>query len=465
MKTILAFTSGILLAASTIISNADQQDDFDGGKQAAFERIMERNKARLSAMAGDRSRRSAEANIDRDSSRDHVSGRCVNGMAAGLYPCDGIDMLSHVDLDELGVTFVNDMWGHRDGRTGHEYALVGATEGTVAVDVTKPRKPKVVGMLPAAALDPDAPFWRDLKVYKKHAFIVSEQLNHGMQVMDLRQLRQYIYASKPVILEQVAQYDKFSTSHNIAINKSTAFAYVVGADTCLGGLEMIDIADPQNPTDAGCFSEHGYIHDAQCVTYRGPDREHRGREICFNASANPGDTSPFFNTLSIVDVSDKENIHIISNTEYAEGFGYSHQGWLSSGSRYYLHNDELDEFFGSVDTTTTRIWDVSDLDNPKLIGESTNGATSIDHNMYTRSRYAFASNYTSGFRVFNIKRRNLSRGKLKEIAYFDMYPEDDAPTFDGGTWSNYPYFNKLNVIGVSSMDRGLFMLRIRPNRL
>ena len=66
-----------------------------------------------------------------------------------------------------------------------------------------------------------------------------------------------------------------------------------GGDTCGGGLHMIDIRDPKTPTFAGCFADPttgrsgtGYSHDAQCVSYRGPDEEHVGKEICFGANEN-----------------------------------------------------------------------------------------------------------------------------------------------------------------------------------
>ena len=64
-----------------------------------------------------------------------------------------------------------------------------------------------------------------------------------------------------------------------------------------------DIQQPLQPTFAGCFSDPqtgrastGYTHDAQCVTYTGPDVEHQGKEICFGANET---------ALSIADVTDK----------------------------------------------------------------------------------------------------------------------------------------------------------------
>ena len=52
---------------------------------------------------------------------------------------------------------------------------------------------------------------------------------------------------------------------------------------------------------------------------------------------------------------------------------------------------------------------------------------------------------------------------MPEIGYFDVYPENDDASFDGGTWSNYPYYASRTV-AVSSMDRGLFLLRPRGSR-
>ncbi|MQA83131.1 MAG: choice-of-anchor B family protein [Streptosporangiales bacterium] len=393
-----------------------------------------------------------------------TSAPCVRGMAADTYPCHRIDMLSHLSLDDLGVSFVNDMWGWTDPLTRKDYALVGATEGTVIVDVSHPTRPDVVGTLPAHALDPEAPFWRDLKVYANHMFVVSEQQGHGLQVFDLTEVRGV--KGEPVTFGETAHYDGFATSHNVNVNTRTGFLYAVGthnadgSDSCAGGLHMVDVRDPADPTFAGCFSEHEYIHDTQCVTYRGPDKEHRDREICFNANAVSGEGDDYENFLSIVDVTDKSNPIPLARADYPND-GYSHQGWLTPSQRYFLHGDELDEVNHGIGTTT-RVWDVRDLDNPTLIEAFENDTTSIDHNIYPEGRVAFASNYTSGLRVYDT--RKIGRRGLSEVAYFDVYPENDNPSFEGGTWSNYPYFRQRKVVAVSSMDRGLFVLSPRGGR-
>jgi choice-of-anchor B domain-containing protein len=389
-----------------------------------------------------------------DSERRRGYSPCIRGMAADTFPCDNVDMWSHLPIDELGLSFVNDIWGWTDPRTRESYAIIGGTEGTVFVSLRNPVRPEVKGILPTHSTE-GGTFWRDIKVHADHAYIVSEHTEHGMQVFDLTQLRDI--RRGPVTLEETAHYDEFGSAHNININTDTGFAYAVGTQTCAGGLHMVDLSDPTDPVNAGCFEEHGYIHDTQCVIYEGPDADFLGHEICFNSNA---DASAGFenivNALSIVDVTDKDDPVALSRVQYEED-GYSHQGWLTPDQSFFLHGDELDELLNG-NNTRTRTWDVRDLTDPRLIGVFDNDTTSIDHNIYTKGDLAFASNYTSGLRVYDTS--EVASGELSEVGFFDVYPENDNASFEGGTWSNYPYYRQ-NMVAVSSMDRGLFVLRPR----
>jgi hypothetical protein len=59
---------------------------------------------------------------------------------------------------------------------------------------------------------------------------------------------------------------------------------------------MVDIREPLSPKFAGCYSDDGYCHDAQCVNYKGPDARYKGHEICFAYNED---------SLTLVDVTDK----------------------------------------------------------------------------------------------------------------------------------------------------------------
>lgn len=367
---------------------------------------------------------------------------CVDGQA-GPFPCLNVDLAAFVPLAELGGTNGNDIWGWTDRKTGHEYAIIGTGYGTSFVDVTEPTDPVLVATTPTESAA-YIPLWRDIKVFRDHAFIVSEHTGHGLQVLDLTRLRGF--SGRPLVLGPDAVYDGFSWAHNIAVNGRTGFAYAVGTDTCEGGLHAVDIRKPTSPRLAGCFSEDGYTHDAQCVVYAGPDGRFRGREVCFASNED---------SLTIVDVTRKDRPRVISRTEYPTA-SYTHQGWLTEDQRFFLFGDELDELDGTTDTTTTYIADVSRLDRVR-IRPFAHETSAIDHNLYTHRGLLFEANYSAGLRILDYSARSLRRGQMEEVAYFDVFPAGD-PTEFVGAWSSYPYFRSGTVV-VSGIESGLFVLR------
>jgi len=366
--------------------------------------------------------------------------RCSNGRA-DAFPCRDIDLQALLPHAEIGGGTGNDIWGWTDPETGKEYALVGRSSGTAFVDISDPRSPIYLGNLPTQTVDST---WRGIKVFGNHAFIVSEATNHGMQVFDLRQLRSV--AAPPVTFEPTAHYAGFGSTHTLALNTQTGFAYAVGTRTCEGGLHVVDVRDPAAPRTAGCFSLDGYTHETQCVLYKGPDAEYRDREVCFNSNED---------TLTIVDVTDKQDQRQLARVGY-DGSSYTHQGWLTEDQRFLLVDDEGDER-AFRHATRTWIWDVSDLDAPALVANYDGPTAAIDHNLYIRGNLAYESNYRSGLRVLDTAQ--VASGQLTELGFFDIYPEDDAPAFNGA-WTSYPFFTSGSVI-VNGIEQGLFVLRPR----
>lgn len=364
---------------------------------------------------------------------------CVGGQA-GEYACQNVSLFAHVPLSAMDCGSGNDIWGWTDSLDGTEYALMGCNNGTAFVDLSDPESPIYLGKLPTHTSNSS---WRDIKVYADHAFVVSEAGGHGLQVFDLTQLRDV--ADPPVVFAETAHLDSFGNAHNVAINEDSGYAYVVGSFAqCNAGLYMVDIHDPANPQTAGCFSDDGYTHDDQCVIYHGPDTEHTGSEICFASNED---------TLTVVDVTDKGAPVMLARATYS-GVGYTHQGWLTEDHRFFLLDDELDEGnFGH--NTRTRVWDVTDLESPEIIGTHDAATPSRDHNQYVKGSYVYQSNYTAGLRILDLSQ--VAEGTLTEAGYFDIYPANDNPAFSGA-WSNYPYFDSGNVI-VSGVGEGLFVLR------
>ena len=297
--------------------------------------VMPAKERELNANAAERAVAAAATGATPALSVSGAAAVCPNGGGSvGGYPCLGMYLLSVTTTRDLGmVTDANDIWGWTDPMNGNEVVIIGAYDRTSFVLVTDPVNPVVLGHLMQSGTQSRA--WSDAKVYSNHAYIVRESSNHGVQVFDLTQLRQYYGepSSPGRSLVQTAKYENIS-AHNIVINEETGFAYVVGAvSTFSGGLHAIDLSTPGSPTYAGGFGSDGYTHDAQCIIYAGPDVEHRGKEICVNANED---------TVTVVDMSDKANPVQISRTGYSDS-AYTHQAWLTEDHAYLLLNDELDE--------------------------------------------------------------------------------------------------------------------------
>lgn len=361
-----------------------------------------------------------------------------SGGTAGPYPCDGMDLLSEIDLSTMGAGSGNDSWGWTDPENGDEYAIMGLDNGTAFVDITDPVNPVYLGKLPTAT---SSSIWRDIKVYNNHAFIVSEAGGHGMQVFDLTRLRDV--TSPPATFGEDALYSGFGSAHNIVINEDTGYAYGVGTDTFSGGAHFVNIQDPTSPSPAGGYATSGYTHDAQVVIYDGPDTEHVGKEIYIGSNADE---------VVILDVSDKNNPILLSAIDYGD-VGYTHQGWLTEDHRYYLLGDEGDEF-GSGFNTRTVVFDFEDLDDPDESFEYFGETAAVDHNGYVRQDKFFLSNYSAGLRVIDIS--DIANGNMEEVAFFDTYPNNNSASFDGA-WNVYPFFPSGNII-ISDQYRGLIIV-------
>lgn len=369
---------------------------------------------------------------------------CENGMA-GIYPCSGYDLLGRIGLGTFNAASGNDIWGWTDTTTGREYALMGLDNGTAFVDITDTENLVYLGKLPTAT-GPSP--WRDIKVYQDHAFIGSEANNHGMQVFDLTRLRDV--ENPPVQFTADFRYSGFGNSHNIVINEASGYVYAVGTarnDAYDGGAHFIDISNPVNPVLAGGYGVNGYTHDAQVVTYNGPDPDYAGREIFIGANENQ---------VVLVDVTDKANPIPISTLTYPN-LGYTHQGWFTEDQQYFILGDELDELNDGFQSRTL-VFDFQDLDNPVLHTTYLGPTSAIDHNGYVKGNEFFLANYTAGLRVLDIS--DIENQTLTEVGYFDSYPSSNTAQFDG-VWSVYPYFASGKLV-ISDISSGLFIIQKTP---
>jgi choice-of-anchor B domain-containing protein len=341
----------------------------------------------------------------------------------------GMTLLSQLTPAQLGDSGGNDCWGYT-APSNREYAIIGLGASSAWVEITDPTAPVIV-----ATFSGPSSTWRDVKVFEDHAYVVTEGSGEAVQVFDMSNIDSGVVVKSNVLTSGPGG----SSSHNIVINEASGYLYRVGSSG--GDLLVYDLnSSKTNPPYVGAWNG-AYIHDAQVHTYTtGPAA---GKEVVFACVGGSG-----FRT---VDVTNKASMTQMDSVTWSQ-LSYSHQGWIDKDEQYFYLNDELDESNFGINTKTIVI-DVADPSNISLASTFDNGNPAIGHNGYvTAGDLLFEANYTSGVRVFDLSSNPLNP---PEVAWYDTWPSDDAPTFDG-LWSVYPYFPSGVIIG-SDISAGLFV--------
>ncbi|CZT43706.1 uncharacterized protein RSE6_03779 [Rhynchosporium secalis] len=427
--------------------------------------------------------------------------KCIDGFAAAIpgdfnntFACRNMDMYhfrSHASLGSAVQGQASSSWGWTSSE-GREFVAIGHFDGTAFVEISSEGKMIYLGRLPT--WDAIGARWREIRVVKDLLVVGSEAWGHGIQLFDMTKLLT-LDPANPTIFTQndlashwgvVSQgndsepWDKLPVgrTHNVVVNQELGYAVAVGSVggnvstrvrenmPCNGGMIFLDISDPSNMRSTGCAAADFYVHDAQCVVYRGPDKRYEGRDICYAYNED---------TVTIFDVTGDKKIGnqstIISRTSY-EGAEYIHQGVVLDlqNQEYLILDDEYDEQRAVVGPATnklptTHIFDIRDLESPKYTGFYQGKARAIDHNQYIYDGFVYQSNYGAGFHIYDISSipSDPTGKSVYEAAFFDIFPEDDEAPGGGkavfaGTWSSYAGF-KSGFIYVNTIERGSFILK------
>lgn len=343
--------------------------------------------------------------------------------------------------------------------------------------------------------------WREVRVVGDIVVIGSEAVKHGVQLFDMKKVLD-LDPKNPKNFTQADlaghwglhtngtnedgekldfwDYLPVGRTHNIVVNKELKYAAAVGSvggnETirvrdnlpCKGGLIFLDISDPSRVHSPGCASADGYVHDAECLVYRGPDKRYTGRDICYGYNED---------TMTIYDVTDKKgnNTKIIARVDFP-GAEYVHQGVVNDEDwqEYIFLDDEFDERDARDGPSslgqgrpTTHIMDIRDLENPKWSGSYAGKYRGIDHNQYIVDGYLYQSNYGNGLNVLDVSsvKKDPTGDSICQAGFFDIYPEDDEEEGGGvvafhGSWSSFAEF-KSGFIMVHTIERGTFIVKMK----
>ena len=144
---------------------------------------------------------------------------------------------------------------------------------------------------------------------------------------------------------------------------------------------------------------------------------------------------------------------MLSSTTYPKAY-YTHSGWWSEDRRFIFLHDELDEQRAGL-STTIRVFDISDLTAPTLVGVWSGEKCCIDHNSLVSGTRLYMSTYRCGLTVLDI----TDATNPMEVGFFDTFPSPAAntPDFDGA-WGVYPFLPSGSLL-ISNIGEGLFVLR------
>lgn len=329
----------------------------------------------------------------------------------------------------------------------------------------------------------------------------SEITDHGIQVFDLTRLRDLArsnYKGNIPRIEPDYVAREVGSTHNIVAAPEAGKIIGVGlspfgiseGNTNIqcpdGSMAVFDVAGDNalSPVFEECYfdgtigwANFGYVHDAHCIQYNGPDVNFQGENLCVLFAEK------------VVSIMSLDTNLPISQITYPSA-AYIHQGWFSEDQTTIFVDDELDELFNSNFVTLpepiipefeealgfiglnaegiknsgingfsqTYIVDASDLSGLSIKATFKSPVQSVDHNLYVKGDKIYHANYASGARV-----RQMAGDTIQEVAFFDMQVDCDDynPSVCSpftGVWTHYPYYES-GLTTASSIYEGLFILR------
>jgi choice-of-anchor B domain-containing protein len=307
-------------------------------------------------------------------------------------------------------------WTAPDGK---EYALVGASQGLVIVDISNPDEPQQIVQIPG----PDN-LWKEIKTYSHYAYVTSEG-GGGVQIVDLSalpsaNLQYHNYRGTGAIANQM------DAIHALHIDQEKGILYTYGGNFSHGVAHDLN-ADPYNPQYVGEFSALGYIHDG-----------YASNDTLYACHIYTG-------LMSIVDMTDKTNPVLLGSVETPGKF--THNSWLLSDHKHIFTTDEATPSFVTS-------YDISDPSDPKELDRFTidNGNNSIGHNVHVINDWLVTSWYTGGVVITDGHRPD----NLVQTGRYDTWPGGGAG-FDG-CWGAFPFFPSGTVIASNIEPAELFIL-------
>lgn len=328
-----------------------------------------------------------------------------------LFAQGGFNVQHVGQVRTRGTSGYSQIWGY-NGPGGKEYAIMGCNGGTQIVDITSDTL-KEVAFIPGPSSG-----WREMKVYQKYLYVVTEGNGAGLQIIDLDSLK---------LVKTITTLVNPS-GHTVSIEGK--YLYINGARYGNGGIVVMDLTDPVNPVKVGEYQTQ-YVHD--CVI----------KDDTIYAAAIYGQG------IDIIDATNKANMKRVSITNYP--YSGTHNTDVSPDKKYVYSTDEINSS-PDQNGNILRVWDRTDITNLKLVGSYVARPKTIAHNIHLKGNYGYLAHYSEGLRILDLKYPEIP----VEVAHYDTYI--GSVNSYVGAWGTFPYFNSNKVV-ISDMSGGMHVIK------
>lgn len=318
-----------------------------------------------------------------------------------------------------GMTFiaqVNDhakdgysaIWGYT-APDGREYALLGVRTGTSIVDITDDNNIKEVAFIPSKRTE-----WRELKTYSHYAYVVTDSVGTGVEIIDLSQL--------PQSATKVGVYKGAAMSHTISIDEEKKLMHLLGGSGEY--VVTLSLEDPLQPKEIVRFGST-YVHDG------------------FFKNGRAYLSEILSQSFSIWDMTDLTKPKLLKRVRDPKAPSVSfHNSWTTEDDHYLVTTEE-------TTGRSVKIWDISDLANVKMVSEWM-PPNRLAHNVQIKGHYAYFSSYGAGIRVLDL----IDPLHPKEVAFWTR--NENVESGFVSVWGCYPFFKSGKLIG-SDIENGLIV--------
>ena len=340
-------------------------------------------------------------------------------------------------------TGVAGCWGYT-APDGGQYALMGTAKGILVVDLRTPGSPRVVDEVdgPTNTKLPGI-YWREMRVYGAHAYIVSEHTNvrGGLMILDLSGLPASVR-----FVKSITPHDGALSAHTVDIDTARGLLFLqrytnlaapvdqpLHSDDELGSarngsIEVWDLKpDAENPTYLTTFNQNRSIHDMTVKNGR-----------CYVAEGSDS-------SYSIWSVGDPAHPALITRWSVTPG-NFAHNIWPSEDGSFVATTEEVPSGL------PCRIWSLNGSNPPTLRGSIKQG-DGTPHNVIIEGTRAYLSHYSEGLVVADLT--DLDHPKI--IAHQGTSLAT-GPGYNG-CWGVYKFPGQPLMLG-SDIERGLFVVKI-----